>query len=121
LLGTVRSWVFGQKLRIALLAVVLVLTAPWPASAQFVGLCCAMLAAGLASIQSALTTVIGAGLNQILAVDNSMQQYQDSVVCPQNLIAQAQSLVGLLQGDFRQIQNLSRIPVSSATLPASQQ
>jgi len=80
-----------------------------------------MLAAGLASIQSALTSVIGGGLNQILSVDNSMQQYQQSVVWPQNLIAQAQNLVGVLQGNFRQIQNLSRIPVSSATLPASHQ
>jgi len=121
LLRTVRTWVFGHKLRTALLALVLVLTAPWPARAQFIDPCCAMLAAGLASIQSALTNVIGGGLNQILAVDNSMQQYQQSVVWPQNLIAQAQNLVGVLQGNFRQIQNLSRIPVSSATLPASQQ
>ncbi len=121
LLRTVCTWVFGHKLRTALLALVLVLTAPWPARAQFIDPCCAMLAAGLASIQSALTNVIGGGLNQILAVDNSMQQYQQSVVWPQNLIAQAQNLVGVLQGNFRQIQNLSRIPVSSATLPASQQ
>jgi hypothetical protein len=117
----VRTWVLGHKLRIALLALVLVLTAPWPARAQFIDPCCAILAAGLASIQSALTNVIGGALNQILAVDNSMQQYQQSVVWPQNLIAQAQGLVGLLQGNSRQIQNLSRIPVSSATLPASQQ
>lgn len=121
LLKTVRTWMFGHKLRAAFLALVLALTAPWPARAQFVDPCCAMLAAGLASIQSALTHVIGGGLNQILAVDNSMQQYQQAVVWPQNLIAQAQSLVGVLQGNFRQIQNLSRIPVSSATLPASQQ
>jgi hypothetical protein len=101
--------------------VLLAITAPWPARAQFIDPCCAMLAAGLASIQSALTSVIGGGLNQILAVDNAMQQYQQTVVWPQNLIAQAQSLVGALQGNFRQIQNLSRISVNSATLPASQQ
>ncbi len=121
LLRNIRTWVLGHKLHAPFLAFVLALTAPWSARAQFIDPCCAMLAAGLASIQSALTNVIGGGLNQILAVDNSMQQYQQSVVWPQNLIAQAQSLVGLLQGDFRQIQNLSRIPVSSATLPTSQQ
>ena len=121
LLRNVHTWVLGHKLRTVFLALVLALTAPWPARAQFVDPCCAMLAAGLASIQSALTNVIGGGLNQILAVDNSMQQYQQSVVWPQNHIAQAQSLVGVLQGNFRQIQNLSRIPVSSATLSASQQ
>jgi len=121
LLRNVRTWVLGHKLRTTFLGLILALTAPWPARAQFIDPCCAMLAAGLASIQSALTSVIGGGLSQILAVDNSMQQYQQSVVWPQNLIAQAQSLVGALQGNFGQIQNLSRIPVSSATLPASQQ
>lgn len=121
LLSNVRTWVLGHKLRTTFLVLVLALTAPWPARAQFIDPCCAMLAAGLASIQSALTSVIGGGLNQILSVDNSMQQYQQSVVWPQNLIAQAQSLVGALQGNFRQIQNLSRIPVRSATLPTSQQ
>jgi hypothetical protein len=121
LLRNVQTWVLGHKLRTAFLTLVLTLTAPWPARAQFIDPCCAMLAAGLASVQSALTNVIGGGLNQILAVDNSMQQYQQTVVWPQNLIAQAQNLVGVLQGNFRQIQNLSRIPVSSATLPASQQ
>jgi hypothetical protein len=80
-----------------------------------------MLAAGLASIESALINVIGGGLNQILSVDQSIQQYEQAVVWPQNLIAQAQNLVGTLQANFRQIQNLARIPVSSATLPTSQQ
>jgi hypothetical protein len=121
LLKRARTWVLGHKLRTAFLALVLALTASWPARAQFIDPCCAMLAAGLASIQSAVTNVIGGGLNQILAVDNSMQQYQQSVIWPQNLIAQAQSLVGVLQDNFRQIQALLRIPVSSATLPASQQ
>ena len=80
-----------------------------------------MLAAGLASVQSALTNVVGGGLNQILGVDKSMQQFQQTVVWPQALINQARSLVGLLQGNFNQIQNLMRLPVNSATLPASQQ
>lgn len=118
---TVRAWVFGLRLRSLFLALVLALTAPWPARAQLIDPCCAILAAGLASIQSALTNVIGGGLKQILAVDSSMQQYLQSVVWPQNMIIQAQSLVGLLQGNFYRIQNLWRIPVLSATLPASRQ
>jgi hypothetical protein len=121
LLRTIQSWVLGHKMRTAFLAVVLALTAPWPARAQLLDPCCAMLAAGLASIQSALTNVIGGGLSQILAVDNAIQQYQQTVVWPQTLVIQAQSLVGMLQGNFHQIQNLSRISVNSATLPASQQ
>src|SRR6201987_1568791 len=100
LLTNVRSWIIGHKIRAILLVVLLAATAPWPARAQFIDPCCAMLAAGLASLQSALTNVIGGGLNQILAVDNAIQQYQQTVVWPQNLIAQAQSLVGILQGNF---------------------
>jgi hypothetical protein len=50
-----------------------------------------------------------------------MQQFQQAVVWPQNLINQARSLVGLLQGNYNQIQNLMHIPVNSATLPISQQ
>src|SRR5215469_851453 len=121
LLRTIRSWVLGHKLRSAFLALALALTAPWPARAQFIDPCCAMLAAGLASVQYAIANVIGGGLNQILVVDRGIEQYQQTVVWPQNSLLQAQSLVGSLQGNFRQIQNLSRIPVSSATLPASRQ
>jgi len=65
--------------------------------------------------------VIGGGLNQILSVDQTMQQFQQAVVWPQNLINQARSLVGTLQGNFTQIQNLTHLPVASATLPSSQQ
>ena len=122
LLRTAKDWLFGHKLRAAILILALLVTAPWPARAQF-GLdpCCAMLAAGLASIQSALTNVVGGGLNQILGVDESMQQFQQTVVWPQTLINQAKSVVGLLQGTFNQIQNVMKLPVSSATLPASQE
>src|SRR5271165_6746945 len=116
LLRTTKNWMLGHKLRAAILALALVFTAPWPAKAQF-GLdpCCAMLVAGLSTIQSALTKVVGGGLNQILGVDQAMQQFQQAVVWPQNLINQARNLVGVLQGNFNQIQNLMHIPVNSAT------
>ncbi len=115
-----KSWIASHKLRAALLAVVLILAAPWPAEGQF-SPCCAILAAGLSSISSALQNVIGGGLNQILGVDQAIQQFEQNVVWPQNLINQARSLVGSLQGIFNQIQSLTQIPVNSATLPNSQQ
>ena len=121
LLRTAGTWVCEHQLRTAFLVFILACTAPPASRAQLLDPCCAILAAGLASIQSALTNVIGGGLNQILAIDNSIQQYEEMVVWPQSLIAQAQNLVGILQGNLLQIQNLSRIPVGSATLPASQQ
>ena len=112
---------FRHKLRSAVLVLLLAFTAPWQARAQFIDPCCAILSAGLVSIQSALANVIGGALNQILAVDTAIQQYQQTVVWPLNLINQAQSLVAVLQGSLRQIQGLSRIPLSSATLQTSQQ
>src|SRR3974390_15656 len=63
LLGTTKSWMLGHKLRAVILALVLVFTAPWPARAQIISPCCALLVAGLSSIQSALTKVVGGGLN----------------------------------------------------------
>jgi len=122
LLRTANNWLFTHKLRAAILAVVLVFTAPWPARAQFaLDPCCAMLAAGLASVQSALTSAVGGGLNQILGVDKAVEQFQQTVVWPQALINQARQFVGLQQGNLNQIQHLMKLPVNSATLPASQQ
>jgi hypothetical protein len=117
-----KSWLLRHKLRSAILAVVLILTAPWPARAQF-GLdpCCALLSAGLGSIQSALSKVIGGGLNQILNVDKAMQHFQQNIVWPEASINQARSLVSTLQGSFNQMQNLMHLPVASASLPRAQQ
>jgi hypothetical protein len=116
-----KAWIGSHRLRVAVLTLVLILTAPWPAMGQFLDPCCAILAAGLSSISSALQSVIGGGLNQILGIDQTIQQFEQNVVWPQNLINQARSLVGSLQGIFNQIQTLTQIQVNSATLPTSQQ
>jgi hypothetical protein len=120
-LKTAKCWMVGHKLRTAVLGTVLLVVAPWPAKAQFVDPCCAIMAAGLSSISSALENVIGSGLNQILGVDQSIQQFEQNTVWPQNLINQARALVEGLQGIFNQIQSLTQIRVNSATLPDSQQ
>src|SRR5215469_1978789 len=121
LVKTTASWMSSHKPRTAVLALILMFTAPWPARAQIISPCCALLFAGLSSIQSTLTKVVGGGLNQILGVDKAMQQFQQAVVWPQNLINRARGLVGALQWNFNQIQALMKIPVNSATLPTSQQ
>jgi len=120
-LKTAKCWIVGHKLRTAVLGAVLLGVAPWPAKAQFVDPCCAIMAAGLATISSALQNVIGGGLNQIRGVDQSIQQFEQNTVWPQNLINEARALVGGLQGIFNQIQSLTQIRVNSATLPNSQQ
>jgi hypothetical protein len=116
-----KFWTLNHKLRAVLVACLLIVSAPWPARGQFFDPCCAILAAGLSSVTSALQNVVGGGLNQILGVDQAIQQFEQKVVWPQNLINQARGLVGGLQGIFNQIQSLTQIRVNSATLPNSQQ
>jgi|HubBroStandDraft_6_1064221.scaffolds.fasta_scaffold04739_2 hypothetical protein len=120
-LQSAKHWIVGHKLRAAVLGALLLVLAPWSARGQFLDPCCAIMAAGLSSISSALQNVIGGGLNQILGVDQSIQQFEQNVVWPQNLINQARALVGNLQGIFNEIQSLTQIRVNSATLPNSQQ
>ena len=114
-------WAWQRRLRVATLVLVLVLIAPRPAKSQFLDPCCAILSAGLATISSTLSSVIGGGLNSILSVDKTIQSFEQNVVWPQQLIAQAQALVGSLQGVFNQINSVMSIPVNSATLPSSRQ
>ena len=115
------GWVWERRLRVAALILVLALVVPRPVKSQFLDPCCAILSAGLATISSTLSSVIGGGLNSILSVDQTIQNFEQSVVWPQQLIVQAQALVGSLQGVFRQIESVMNNPVNSATLPSSQQ
>ena len=114
-------WAWGHKVRTIVLLIIITLLAPNPIKSQFIDPCCAILATGLTTISSALSNIIGGGLNSILSVEKSVSNFEQSVVWPQNLINQARSLVGNVHGIFNQIQGVMRIPVNSATLPAAQQ
>lgn len=114
-------WVWQRRLRVATVLLVMALVAPRPVKSQFLDPCCAILEAGLATISSTLSGVIGGGLNSILSVDQTIQNFEQTVVWPQQLIAQARALVGSLQGIFSRIELAMNIPVNSATLPSSQQ
>ena len=115
------GWARGHKLRVLVMLVVFALIAPRPARSQFLDPCCAILAAGLGTISNTLSSVVGGGLNGILSVEQNIRNFEQGVVWPQNLIAEAQALVGRLQGIFNQIQGVTEIPVNSATLPATEQ
>ena len=114
-------WAWGHKLRVAVLALVLVLLAPRQVKSQLLDPCCAILVAGLTTISSTMSNVIGGGLNSILSVDQAIQTFEQTVVWPQQQITQAHNLVNSTQGTFNTIQSVTRIPVNSATLPAPQQ
>ncbi len=114
-------WAWGHKVRVAVLGLVLAVVTPRPVKSQFIDPCCAILSAGLSTIASTLSSVIGNGLNSILSVDQTIQNFEQNVVWPQQLISQAQALVGKIQGIFTAVQSVTRIPVNSATLPATVQ
>jgi len=115
------GWAWAHKLRVAILAVVLAVLVPEPIKSQFVDPCCAILAAGLSSISSTLSSVVGGGLNGILSIAQTIQNFEQTVVWPQQLINQAKALVGSTQGLYTQIENAMETPVNSATLPSTQQ
>src|SRR5438105_15944859 len=92
------KWAWGHKIRTVVLLAVVTLLAPNPIMSQFVDPCCAILATGLTTISSALSNIIGGGLNSILSVENTISNFEQSVLWPQNSINHARSLVGRAQG-----------------------
>ncbi|HEV2416436.1 MAG TPA: hypothetical protein VGX94_01395 [Terriglobia bacterium] len=114
-------WMRDHKLRAMCLMVMLVLLWPRPARSQFLDPCCAIMAAGLSTISKTLTHIVGGGLNQILAVDQNLSNFERNVVWPVTLINQARALVASLGNTYHQIQTVTAQPVASATLPAPQQ
>jgi hypothetical protein len=114
-------WAWGHKVRTIVLLLVLTLAVPSPVRSQFIDPCCAIMSVGLSTISSTLSSVIGGGLNGILSIEQGISTFEQTVVWPQNLINQARSLVGSVQGIFSQIEGVMRVPVNSATLPATQQ
>lgn len=115
------GWARAHRLRVPAMVLVVLLVLPRPVKSQFLDPCCAIMAAGLSTISSTLSSVIGGGLNSVLSVDRTIQNFEQTVVWPQQLIAQAQALVGTLRGVSTQIRSVMSLPVASATLPASQQ
>src|SRR5437660_9067302 len=115
------GWLGARKLAlVALLIVVLVI--PQPSQSQIIpSPCCAILSAGLGSVASAISNVVGGALNAINTTMTSIESFQRAVVWPQNLINQAKAVVGSVQAIFNQIRGLGQISVASATLPNTQQ
>ena len=114
-------WAWGHKIRVAVLALVLALVVPQPVKTQFLDPCCAIMAAGLSTISSTLSDVIGGGLSGILSIERNIFDFEHDVVWPQDLIAEAKGLVGSIRGIYEQIESVTQIPVNSATLGITQQ
>lgn len=109
------GWVRLHTMALAVLLLLAAILPPVHVQGQ-VSPCCAILSAGLGTINTTLGSVIGGGLSSINGVLTTIQQFEQQVVWPVQAIAQARGLVGAIQGIYTQMRNIFNIPISSATL-----
>ena len=93
---------------------------PRQASAQF-GIDLAAILAGLGKVSSLLSNSVASPLKQIQSVEQQEQQFQQTIMYPQQAINSAKALSASLTAPMRSMQSLMNLNYSSATLPASQQ
>src|SRR5580704_9801779 len=99
---------------VALLLTVLI--SPRKVQGQVPSPCCAILAAGLGTINSTLGSVIGGGLQAINTVLSDISNFEQTVIWPKQAIAQALGMAGQIQGFYAQIRTIFQIPIATATL-----
>ena len=100
----------------------ILIVAPFNARGQFgIDPCCAIISAGLNTISSLLTNVVAKPLSQIQQIQQQAANFQQQVIYPTTAINNARGLASQLQGQMRQINQIYRLPINSATLPAPQQ
>src|SRR6516165_3253279 len=112
----VGRWIRRHTVLAAVALLLTVLISPRQVQGQLPSPCCAILSAGLGTINSTLGSVIGGGLSAINGVLTTIQQFEQQVVWPAQAIAQARGLVGAIQGIYSQIRIIFNTPISSATL-----
>jgi hypothetical protein len=111
-----------KKPALVAIALIAVLVLPQSSESQILpSPCCAILSAGLGSIASAITSVIGGALNTISATMTSIEAFERTIVWPQSLINEARAVVGAVESIFNQIRGLGQMRISSATLPDTRQ
>src|SRR6185437_8903554 len=75
--GLAVAWRY--KVRTGVLLVILFLVAPKPVKSQFLDPCCAIMAAGLNTIGSTLSSVIGGGLGSILSIEQDISKFEQTI------------------------------------------
>src|SRR5947208_1527629 len=121
--GAFRDFSFrlrARKLACVAVLVITVLVIPQSSAGQSTGPAVA-LASALGSIGSAISNVIGGGLNAISGILTSIESFEREVVWPQELIDRARTAVAFIQVIFNNIRGLGQVAVASATHPAPRQ
>ena len=83
--------------------------------------CCAIISVGLKSISSLLSGVVAKPLGAIQQIEQQGVNFEQQIVYPASAITSARNLATQMQGQLRQMTQLYRTPVNSATLPGPQQ
>jgi hypothetical protein len=83
--------------------------------------CCAIISVGLSSISNLLSGVVAKPLSAIQQLEQQSANFEQQVLFPVTAINQARGLATQAQAQFVQMRQVFLLPVSSATLPASQQ
>ena len=117
----IMSWIWMQRTKVLVLILVMTLVAPQPAKGQLID--GAAIVAAIGAINTAITTVIGAGLrdisgglNAVNGVLNAIQSFFQNTVYPPDAINRARGVVGAVQGFYNIIRGLANLNVASATL-----
>jgi hypothetical protein len=117
-----KGWLRSRKVLVVGLILAMIIAIPRSSPAQFIpSPSCAILSIGLGSVSSAVSNVVGNGLNTIRSTMSTIEAFQRTVVWPQNLINEAKSVVGSIRGISGQIRTIRQVPVASATLPSPKQ
>ncbi len=82
--------------------------------------CCAIISAGLQSISGLLKSVVAKPLSEIQQLQQQAVSFEQQVVYPASSINNVRSLLTQLQSPLRQMTQVYRLPVNSATLPTPQ-
>jgi hypothetical protein len=118
-----RSNAPGRKyVLLASLCVMAIILLPTRVQGQF-GLdpCCAIISAGLNTVSNLLKSVVAQPLSSIHQMEQQAVTFEQQVVYPVTAINNARNTATQLQSSLRQMTQLSRLPVNSATLPVPQQ
>jgi hypothetical protein len=114
-----RPWYQPTVLKIAALALVLLIILPTRAHGQF-GIDTAAIMAALSKMQSLMNTYMATPLKTINQYEQGTAKYEQEVMYPLTAINQAKTSVLQFEGQFSQVSNMFHVNVSSATLPQSQ-
>lgn len=115
----VRPWYRPSFLKVAVLALAVLIILPTRANGQL-GIDTAAILAALSKMQSLMNTYVAAPLKTINQYEQSVAKYEQQVMYPLAAINQAKSSVAQFEGQFNNVSSMFRVDVSSATLPPSQ-